>query len=497
MTTSVIAFAIAFAAGIILTPLARTLGRRLHLVDVPDGFRKIHTSPIPLAGGYAILAAFFVPLLLLHWFDRDTVATLLDDRYTSLSSLFLGAFVALFLGGADDLWDLRPRWKLLLQLVAASVAFFGGFAIARVSNPFGPPIALGLLSYPVTLLWFLGCMNAINLLDGMDGLAAGVGLFVSLTLLVVSVLMRQVPGVFLLASLSGALLAFLVFNFNPASIFLGDAGSMVIGFLIAGLSLMSSIKAEAAVALLIPFIALGLPIFDTVLAMIRRWARRMPISAADRHHVHHALLSVGMSQRKAALLLYSVCIVLGTAALLMCEGRNTVALGVLAVLGIMAMVGVRVFNILDFAEIRDRILVDFDHNRRKNQAALAVEHALLRMENVQTPEALWNVLHEALAALELDDAVLELRQNGSARQLEWHAAPPNGDNAERRFADQWSLARQLRFRDTIYGRIEVWKRNDEMPLHNAVRLLERIRDTLSAELHRLDTENATPPGRDT
>lgn len=212
MATSVIAFAIAFAAGIVLTPIARTLGRRLHLVDIPDGFRKIHKTPIPLAGGYAILAAFFIPLLLLHWFDRDAVAALLDDRYKSLSSLFLGAFVALFLGAADDLWDLRPRWKLLLQLVAATVAFFGGFAIARISNPFGAPIALGLLSYPVTVLWFLGCMNAINLLDGMDGLAAGVGLFVSLTLLLVSVLMRQVPSVFLLASLSGALLAFLVFK---------------------------------------------------------------------------------------------------------------------------------------------------------------------------------------------------------------------------------------------------------------------------------------------
>ncbi len=484
----------AFVAGLIFTPLARWLTRRLGIVDKPDGYRKIPTkTPIPLGGGYAILAAFLIPVIAVYLWDTDLASDLLSAHKPQLITLLLGAGIALGLGAADDVLSLRPRWKFLLQILAATFAYFGGFAITVISNPFGDTIILGVFSFPVTLLWFLGCMNAINLLDGLDGLAAGVGLFVCLTLSMVSFLGGRPSCLFLAASLSGAILAFLVYNFHPASIFLGDAGSMLIGFMIAALSLIGSHKAETAVALLIPFIALGLPIFDTGLAIIRRWARRLPIAAADRQHIHHVLLALGLSQRKVVLVLYLVCVSLGGIALLITAGRNKVAMIFLGILGIMAFVCVRVFGILDFGKLRDRVRADLDDRKRGSQASIEIEKAIYRMDTGETMEELWEVLYGSFERLELDNACLKLELAGTPRTFVWRSKKYAQVNhlPQPEISDQWSLFLKVYYADDVFGRLDVWKDSEEMPIRDACMLIDRLRVALGSNLRRLGSAKTT------
>ncbi len=355
MTTCIVAFSVAFIVALAATAMVRQAARRLGVVDKPDPYRKIHKRETPRLGGVAIYVAFAAPIILLYVFRLSRVSDSLHGRIVPLLALLAGGALALGIGVVDDVRGLRARWKLLLQCLPACAAMAGGYVIHEVSTPFGGSLSLGALAIPVTLFWFLGCMNAVNLLDGLDGLAAGVCLFVSLTLLLVSVFFGNAVSVLLMCCLSGSILGFLVFNFHPASIFLGDSGTMLLGFLIASLSIMSSRKVETAVALLIPFIALGLPILDTALAILRRWCRRLPISAADRQHIHHVLLSMGLSHRQVVVILYVVCIFLGGAALLVTAGRSEVTVLVLGSLSIMAFVCVRIFGGLRFSQVFARL----------------------------------------------------------------------------------------------------------------------------------------------
>ena len=272
MTTCLAVFVVSFLLAAILTNGVRMSASTLGLVDKPDNFRKLHKRAVPRLGGIGIFLAFFIPLAFLYFFHRNPVSDLLLYRPIQLAGLLGGSALALLVGLVDDLRDLRAGWKLLFQIIAASIAWATGLSIEAISNPFGGPLVLGLYSYPVTVLWFVICMNAVNLMDGLDGLAAGVCLFVSLTLFLVSLHFRNVLAMLLMSCFSGAVFGFLLFNFYPAKIFLGDSGSMLLGFLVGALSLIGSTrKAETAIALLIPVVALGVPIFDTSLTILRRW----------------------------------------------------------------------------------------------------------------------------------------------------------------------------------------------------------------------------------
>ena len=484
MATCLIAAAIAFVGGLALTLAARKVGVQLGVVDYPDGYRKLHKKPIPLTGGQAIFLAFMLPLAVLAFYDGNGVRVALKAYNRQVWTLLVGALAVLAMGTADDIWNLRPRYKVLFQVLAATLAYFGGFAISRISIPFGQPISLGIFSYPITLLWFVGCMNAINLLDGLDGLAAGVGLFVSLTMAIVSVSLGHLGCMFLTASLSGAILAFLVFNFNPASIFLGDSGSMVIGYLVAALSLLGALKAETAVALLIPFIALGLPVFDSALAIVRRWGRRLPIAAADRQHIHHALVKMGLSQRAAVLVLYVVCLAFGGTALLISAGRNRIAFLVLGAVLISAYVSVRILRMVDLGQVMDRIRDDMDHSRRAGEASVAVEQTVERMVEAETLEALWEGLFAAFERLDLDHVECSLHMSGGTRKLIWRRAGQSL-SAGPDHADRWSVSLELRHRDDLLGHLEIWKYGDSVPLHNAYLLINRLRHRLGSQIFRL------------
>src|SRR5262245_8055847 len=290
-----------FIFSIVLTPLCRNAFRRLGVMDRPDGRRKLHSEPIPRIGGIPIalscLAAYAIliasPLAALSIIQQNSLLVL---------KLLPAAALVFVIGLLDDLFGLKPSQKLIGQLLASSLAFWAGVRVIGIS---GHPIDIW-WSFPLTLLWLIACANAFNLIDGVDGLASGVGFFATLTMILAAFLQNNVPLAMATVPLAGALLAFLRYNFNPASIFLGDSGSLLIGFLLGCYGALWSQKSATLLAMTAPLMALAIPILDVCLSIVRRFLRRQPIFGADRGHIHHRLLDRGLSPRRVALLLYAV-----------------------------------------------------------------------------------------------------------------------------------------------------------------------------------------------
>jgi UDP-GlcNAc:undecaprenyl-phosphate GlcNAc-1-phosphate transferase len=295
--------AIAFLLAIVLTPFIRDAARSFGFVDHPDGSRKLHLRPVPRVGGVAIAASYllaFGVLLVLPYgrlpFDVSSA--------TSAALRLVPAAAIIFLTGLwDDLRGLKPWQKLAGQALAATVAFVMGFGIHSFRG-FELDPWMGLL---VTIVWLVGCANAVNLIDGMDGLAAGVGLFASITTLVAALLQNNVMLAIATAPLVGSLVGFLRYNFNPASVFMGDCGSLLIGFLLGCFGAVWGQKSATVIGMTAPLMALAIPLLDTGLAMARRAMRRQPIMAGDSRHIHHRLLARGLNPRRVVLLLYALC----------------------------------------------------------------------------------------------------------------------------------------------------------------------------------------------
>lgn len=474
MLTAIMALLIAFALGLALNPLLLLICRHTGLVDRPDHGRKLHDRMIPLSGGYALVLALIGTILLLPYYDCNNVIKTLFASRMQLTVLAAGLLIVLVLGGIDDKFDLRPRHKLLFQLVAASFAYFGGIAITIISNPFGGgTISLGILSFPITIFWFLACINAINLVDGLDGLAGGVGLFASLTMALVSYVTGNIMSMFLSACLCGSVLGFLMFNFYPAKVFFGDAGSMSLGFLIGALSLMGSVKSGAAVALVVPIIALGLPAFDTALVITRRWAQRLPVSVGDRRHIHHMLLSKGLSERWVVLILYAVCLTLGGTALLITAGNNVFALILLGVIGILAFAFVRIFALLDLKHIRTRIQEDREIRNRDEQAAVTVDQAINRMKRSETPEECWSAMCECFQGLDVICAEIRWQpEDGPVRHRRW----PEGYNEQEKKCDMLTLVLTLGEAKENRGSIVFYFNPERLPGAHLLILARRLRN---------------------
>ncbi|MEM6473175.1 MAG: MraY family glycosyltransferase [Planctomycetota bacterium] len=301
---TLISLAGSIAAALLLVPLVRALFRRLGFVDKPDEDRKLHNKPISLGGGLAVLAAVLVGF----------AGTILYDRYLGSGELgflsmrwygLIAATVAmLIVGMVDDIWLIRGRQKLLLQMLIISALVGSGTVVNRIGF-FGFELHLGSLAFPVTVLWLLIAVNALNLIDGADGVATTTGLFISLGLGVLCFEMNRPLGSVFAFCLAGSLMGFLAFNRPPASIFLGDAGSMVIGLLVGVLSIWSSVK-ESTIIASAPIAVLAIPLFDSAAAIVRRWLTGRSIYATDRAHLHH-LLEKKYGQRGMLVLVAVLC----------------------------------------------------------------------------------------------------------------------------------------------------------------------------------------------
>lgn len=303
-------FLLSLVIAALSTPIVKKLAYKLGAIDVPRDERRVHNRPIPRMGGLAIYLAFTICSLYFSGFDKR------------VAGIVIGGTLVVIMGIIDDIKTLKPMPKFAFQIAAALVLISFGISVKSITVPFftrGGSLNIGYFGIPVTLIWVVGITNAINFIDGLDGLACGIGLISSLTLFGVAIISGRDISVLLTVVLAGACMGFLPYNFNPASIFMGDTGSQFLGFTLAAISIQGAIKSAAAVAVAVPILALGLPIYDTLFSMVRRKINKKPMSQADRGHFHHRLLDLGLTQRQAVYIMYIVSGLLGIFAILAME----------------------------------------------------------------------------------------------------------------------------------------------------------------------------------
>jgi len=335
--------AISFLLSYLLTPLIRDLFLRMGIIDRPDGERKIHTHAVPRVGGISItfsyVAAYGV-LLLLPWRADSTVA----QELPFIGKLLPAAALIFATGLLDDIFGLRPWQKLAGQIAGASVAIWAGVEIGTLA---GHTVPAG-WSTLLTIAWLVGCTNAFNLIDGLDGLASGMGLFATLTTFVAAILHGNDTLALATLPLAGCLLGFLRYNFNPASVFLGDSGSLPIGFLLGCYGVIWSQKSATLLGMTAPLMAMAIPLLDTGLAIIRRWLRGAPIFGADRSHIHHKLLDKGLTQRRVVLLLYLACGVYAALSLLQSMTEHNFGGAIVVLFCVVTWLGLQHLGYIEF-----------------------------------------------------------------------------------------------------------------------------------------------------
>ena len=329
------AFFVAAILSFILTPVAKRIAHQVGAIDIPKDDRRMHKKPIPRLGGIAVFLAFLVAVVALVPIERE------------LQGILLGSVIIVILGIIDDSVSLPAMLKFVVQIIAALVVVLHGTRIDVLSNVniFSEQayLSLGGWSIPVTVIWIVGITNAVNLIDGLDGLSVGVCTIASLSLLVISAMVSEFMVVVITAALAGACIGFLPYNMNPAKIFVGDTGATFLGFILATMSIQGMFKTYAILSFAAPFLVLGLPIFDTAFAICRRLLKGQSPMHADRGHVHHRLIDMGFTQKQTVLILYVMSGILGIAAVLLTtSGAIRALLFVVAVL-IAAVVGIRIY----------------------------------------------------------------------------------------------------------------------------------------------------------
>jgi UDP-GlcNAc:undecaprenyl-phosphate GlcNAc-1-phosphate transferase len=495
MGSIVAIFIVSFTMSLVLTPLMRRGARNLNLMDLPSK-RKVHTDATPRAGGVAIYLAFFLSLISSSLYSSLFFDLLVLD--TRIVSIILGASLVFGLGLLDDVKRLGPWIKFTVQGIAALIAFVGGMKIGAVAVPGMTPWILGWLSLPATIFWFLLIINAINLIDGLDGLAAGVSFFTSMVLLVMCVSTGNFLLAMTLAALGGAALGFLRYNFNPASIFMGDCGSYFLGYMLASLSILGSLKSPAVVAILIPIIALGLPLMDLTLATIRRFVFGVSLFSPDREHIHHKLLQVGYTPRRAAILLYSITVALGAASLFIFNARAKRASFILGGLGIFLIFSVRKLGYLEYFTTEKILgwvadITDEAGMTRARRTFLSHQLAVSSSENIYQ---FWYRTVCASERLKMDKVCLNLNPDVFGA-----VSMPNFLWENSSFGTKWnsinnsiSLKIPLISDGKYYGVVSFDKSLNEDTLdRHVLHRVEHFRRTITRTLQRFSEESHTHP----
>ncbi len=322
-----LAFIVALVISFLMTPPVKDFAAKVGAIDVPKDGRRVHDHPIPRMGGIAIFLGFVISLLLFV------------NMSTQVMGLLVGAVIIAMMGAVDDIVNLNPWAKLAAQLLAAIVAIRSGLVFDVISNPnvFAEEttIYIGHLSVPLTIIWIVGCTNAMNLIDGLDGLAVGVAAISSTSMLIVSLLVAEPVVSVILVALTGACLGFMPYNMNPAKIFMGDVGSQLLGFVLATASIMGLFKFHAVFTFFVPMLSLALPLTDTAFAFCRRISHGQSPFHADKGHFHHRLLAMGLSQRQAVAVLYSISAVMGLFAVIL--AAETALLRIICLVAIAAI----------------------------------------------------------------------------------------------------------------------------------------------------------------
>ena len=312
---------VAFVVAAAVTPAAIKIAPKIGAMDIPKDERRMHKKPMPRFGGIAIYLGIMVALAVFALKDKG------------ITSVMTGCTLIYMLGLIDDLKDLKPLVKLCGQIVCATVVYIMGVRIEFITNYFGPGnMAFGdVACFIITVLWLIAITNAVNLIDGLDGLAAGIAAISALCIGYVAYIHGQYVPTLAMMAIAGAALGFLPYNFNPAKIFMGDSGSELLGFSIAAVSILGTVKSATIVVVIIPALVLGLPIFDTVMAIFRRLAKHQSIGTADKDHLHHRIMKAGFGQKRAVMILYCISGIMGIVAVLYSRGLTVEYLGLTAV----------------------------------------------------------------------------------------------------------------------------------------------------------------------
>ena len=336
VTSLIFCFSIAFFVSLASTPLVKTLAHKIGAIDIPDGKRRVHKSPIPRLGGLAIFLGFMCAVFAFVKID------------TQVRGILIGAVLIVAIGILDDVKQLKATVKLAVQIIAAIIVVFHDVKIVALTVPSfiidSGFLPLKWLSIPITILWIVAVTNAVNLIDGLDGLAVGVSSIATFSLFFIAILAGEPTVALLAAALAGGCLGFLPYNFNPAKIFMGDTGSTFLGFILSTICIQGLFKGYAIISFIIPFLILGLPLFDTSVAILRRIHNKKPIMGADRGHLHHKLIDMGFSQKQTVAILYVIAMLLGLSAVVLVERGAQTAFLLVSVVLLMLIFGGRVIT---------------------------------------------------------------------------------------------------------------------------------------------------------
>jgi UDP-GlcNAc:undecaprenyl-phosphate GlcNAc-1-phosphate transferase len=422
MKTYLAVFLLAAFSAVVLTPLLRRVCERYGLLDSSLDKRRVHQKAVPRLGGIAIFLSVTIALsslLLVH----NTVTQTVHLEFKPILSVLGCGFLVLLLGIYDDVRGANASIKLIALGCIAVIFYAVGGRIAGLSIPFVGQVSLHpIVGFALTMVWVVGITNAFNLIDGVDGLATGAALFSSFVLVANSLINGNVWVAVVALGLSGALAAFLRYNFNPASIFLGDSGALFVGFTLAALSVHGSQKASTAVAVAIPLFAFGLPVVDTGVAIARRLINGKPVFEGDREHIHHMLLARGWSQRRVALALYTVSAAFGLAAMMFVNSGNAIPAVVLLVIGVAIVLALGNLRYHEVDELRASVRRNIGDRRLRAINNLRIRRACQSLSNANQLDEMYDAIVEVAESGEFDCAVAELSCNGhvmiNARALE-------------------------------------------------------------------------------
>jgi UDP-GlcNAc:undecaprenyl-phosphate GlcNAc-1-phosphate transferase len=442
-------FNVTLFASLALTPLARWLAVRSGAVDCPDGGRKRQKAPVPLWGGLSVYLALALGLMCARWSPFPV-----PDGFAELSWVILAAagFVCL-LGAVDDSRDLDAKFKLLLQIVSVLPVVLAGWAFDCMQAVdsvalFGFRLQLGWLGIPFTMLWLIGCINAVNLLDGMDGLASVVGLSTAVILALIASTLGH-PHVALAAvGLAGALAGFLAYNLPPAKIYLGDCGSMVIGMIVGILSIQGSLKTAATLSLTVPAVVMTIPLLDTALAILRRRLTGQPFHSPDRGHIHHRLLDRGLSTWQALCIIGSLCLATGAAAAAATIFRSDAVAWLITLVLIVLMVRLRTVGHYEVSLVKDRAASLLTRWAERLTLSTSLNRRTVLDPASTTLAELWRALTKEVADCHAHRLQVTLDIAGRrCGQCAWSG--DDGDDA----GPQWSLSLSFGRRESVLCQI--------------------------------------------
>jgi UDP-GlcNAc:undecaprenyl-phosphate GlcNAc-1-phosphate transferase len=425
MTTYIIFFLSSALLAVSITPMVIRLARRVRAVDRP-GVRTVHQEPVPRIGGVAIFLSAMCPLIAVALLN-GAVDRAFEQMQREITILLCAATFVFLIGLVDDLKSLPARFKLLAELVACAALCLAGVRISNIALTNHWVLSLGNWGWVFTMLWVVGITNAVNLSDGLDGLAAGISAVACGTIAVFAIHSGDVAmGVFMLA-LVGSLSGFLVFNFNPARVFMGDCGSLFLGFTIGSASVLCVAKSAALVGLALPALALGIPIFDTLFSMLRRFLERRSLFAPDRRHIHHRLLDLGLDQRHAVVMIHLVTLLTTGLGLFMMVNQNLSSLVVFGCVLLLIMLLFRVVGAVRLGETMTQLRERYAISQQQRQDRAVFEHSQLRFRQATDAAGWWQTVCETAQRMGFARVALKTTYpDGRREEKLWHSpqSPP-------------------------------------------------------------------------